>query len=792
MPDDAKIGTDLNKLTKKQLIQMVEEMRSAGAQGVDRDLDDIFSIHPHGLKMLFANSDTGMTIVQTGGKIRAANQAYCKMVGYSQEELLELSVLDITHEDDIAASEEAVSKLDDLTRFTKRYITKSGDIVWGSVLRTPITDEKGRVLYTISQIEDITERHQVLDEMERQRSLFQALFDGSQEPMVLADPERNILMCNPAFYRIFDYQEDDLIGQSVGLIYAEIDEFERQGRIRFNTESNPPDDPYVVTYKKRNGETFPGETVSGLIKDADGNHVGFLGVVRDISVRVAAQQALSASERKFRDFAQAAADRFWETDDQHRYTYNSPGNELFPNPSSVLKGKRRWEVAGFEAEETELARYLDAINNRRAFRTFRYRLTDENNDIWYRRASGIPLFDDKGDFVGYRGTTVDETNEVKARQQADRLQNRFLSAIESVNAGFVLWDENLRFIACNNFFRELMEDNVPDLAPGLTYEDYMRHRSHLVSVNNETISAETWFEARMQDMAMPESTHETPLKGGRWVRIRKRRLADGSIMALHTDITGDKRREADLIQARVEAEAANRAKSEFLGNVSHELRTPLSAILGFAQLMARRPDDITPEKAARYGNVIRDNSAHLMDLIRDLLDVSAIEAGRVSLQVAKTDLYTILEETLRLLSPRIEESDVSVLNNLSQILPPLKADPVKLKQILVNLISNSIKFTEPGKELLIEASEDGEGALQIRVADSGIGMTLPELEKAMEMFGRVTTPSIGEKEGTGLGLPLTKGLIEAHGGLFQIESQPGKGTTVTFTIPLYEAETVAQ
>jgi signal transduction histidine kinase len=241
--------------------------------------------------------------------------------------------------------------------------------------------------------------------------------------------------------------------------------------------------------------------------------------------------------------------------------------------------------------------------------------------------------------------------------------------------------------------------------------------------------------------------------------------------------------DAELVRAHAEAEAASRAKSEFLANMSHELRTPLNAIIGFAEVIQQETFGPTGERYREYAGDIHGSGRHLLQVINDILDLAKVEAGQMLLHEARLDAALVMQGCLRLIKPRAAKSNVRLQTAFDAHLPVLLADEARLRQIGLNLLSNAVKFTKAGGRVSISTGLDGDGGIVIAVADTGIGMTDEEIAIALEPFQQVTSSLSRTNEGTGLGLPLTKTLVELHGGSLHITSMPGRGTTVAVRFP---------
>ncbi|MGB5091921.1 MAG: ATP-binding protein [Parvibaculum sp.] len=400
------------------------------------------------------------------------------------------------------------------------------------------------------------------------------------------------------------------------------------------------------------------------------------------------------------------------------------------------------------------------------------------------------------------GITIDITEQKLAEARVSEANERLRDAIESIGEAFVLWDDQNRLITANSKFSELLGLEGEQLMAGTAQADVMA-RAGL---------ADRWPQSRAE-----AGVSEINLPNGRWLQISERPTKDMGHVNVGTDITAIKRQEAALTDNKValektvrdleasrrklqdqarqlvdlaekyaaektRAETANRSKSEFLANMSHELRTPLNAIIGFSEMMESGIfGPLGSPKYQEYTTDIRSSGQHLLELINDILDMSKIEAGRMTLEMQNIDLAPVVTESLRLVSGRADIASVRIHNSVTS-LPGIDADKRAIKQVLLNLLSNAIKFTPAGGDIFVDAENHKDG-LTISVRDTGIGIPASALPKIGRPFEQVESQHSKKHKGTGLGLALSRSLVEMHGGTLTIASTEGVGTTVSFTLP---------
>ena len=276
---------------------------------------------------------------------------------------------------------------------------------------------------------------------------------------------------------------------------------------------------------------------------------------------------------------------------------------------------------------------------------------------------------------------------------------------------------------------------------------------------------------------------ERQLKDGRWIRSEGTRTSDGGFVFFISDFTAIKNREEDSHRAQKAAEAASAAKSRFLTNMSHELRTPLNAVIGFSEIISGQL--FGPLGHARYGEYATDiarSGRHLLDVINSVLEISRSEAGKQNLNAETLDLRYLLRDCGRMIAEQCEAGRIAFALDDADAPVMVYGEKAKLRQVFLNLLSNALKFTDAGGavRVTIAARED---IVQISVADTGIGMTPDEIQIALTPFGQVDTRLERKHDGTGLGLPLARSLVELHGGSLKVESEKGAGTKVRVKLP---------
>jgi two-component system cell cycle sensor histidine kinase PleC len=386
---------------------------------------------------------------------------------------------------------------------------------------------------------------------------------------------------------------------------------------------------------------------------------------------------------------------------------------------------------------------------------------------------------------------------------------RLRDAVETISEAFVLWDRENRLVMCNSKYQQFHGLSDDMVRPGSSYDEVIAGASEPIVSKRVSVAGSDDDDSR---------TYEAQIEDGRWLHINERRTRDGGYVSVGTDITVLKQSQnrladseqqlrtsvAELKLSRREleqqkqqlvdlaekyaleknrAEAANRAKSEFLANISHELRTPLNAVIGFSEVMQQSLfGPLGHPKYQEYARDILASGNYLLEVINDILDMSKIEAGRMSLDVGSVDLADIVADCMKVVSQGAAERNIVLERHGPQRLP-LEADRRALKQVFLNLLSNAVKFTRDGGSVDVHLSRS-RGYVKTAIRDTGIGIAEADIAKLGRPFEQVENQFSKSHQGSGLGLAISGALVELHGGTLRIMSREGQGTTVICTLPM--------
>lgn len=623
-----------------------------------------------------------------------------------------------------------------------------------------------------------------------------ALLENASDIMAVASRDGLLTYVGGAFLRVLGHEPEAVMGTAM-LDYLHPDDrgdaFRRLARRIADPDAVLEPEVYRVRHAGGGWRHMMAFT-RNLLADPDVR--GIVINLRDITERVEAEQRLQASETVYRTLAQSAPVGIFQTDRE--------GGIVFANPRfAIVAGLAPDAVLGHgwrNAVHPDDRAWLDAEWARCMAEgqplLLNLRFLVPGGIVTSVLCQSSPLLDAGGRFLGCVGTITDMTEYVRTAEALRMAEARTNAIVEAAaDAILTIDDEGIVHSfnrAAEEMFgipaQEILWHRIERLIPSPNAErhagflrNYRAGQSTRVVGNRRAVTA-----VRGDGSEFPVELSVS------CVEVGGRRMFTGIIR----DITERRRIENELIRAKEAAESADNAKSAFLQVMSHELRTPLNAVIGFAQVIEMRLLGAAEvDRYTDYATSIRQSGEHLLGIIDDILDITKIESGTLVLTEGPVDLVELIAQGVNLVAVQAGKRGVLVAldvgGDVGGDVPPVRGDALRLRQVLVNLLSNGVKFSKPGQTVTIGARRNGhsggdghgEGGVELFVRDTGIGIAPEDIPRALTPFTQLDQSMTRSQEGTGLGLPISKRLVEAHGGVLCIDSVPGQGTTVTVILP---------
>ncbi len=663
--------------------------------------------------------------------------------------------------------------------FERNLPTANGDC-WFEVKASAMLDVSGKFTGSIVTCTETTERRRaarIIDESERRyRGLFQSMTSGfALHEMIFDEAGRScdyrFLEVNRAFEALTGLKAADIIGRTVLEVLPDTEPFwiktygdvaRGSQPVQFENYSQQLDRHFeVVAYSPRPGH--------------------FATICRDISERKRGEERLKESESRMRAVLDGSPLAIITISlDGRIQSWNAAASAMFGWAAADAVGRRLISLfPGMGMSFAAIRRSV--LKNNGPSGTVRKVQRRNGTDIWVS-ISAAPIVGEKGSAVALVAEIEDVTVRRRTEMALRESETMFRQIAETLGEAIWLRDST-GIVYISPGFERIWGRPRDDL-----YRDSQAFIASIVPEDRDRILQSLKSPTLVQQGRFDEEYRIVRPDGSiRWIWARTfpiRESGSALRVGIAEDITDRKTYEAQLIEAKSHAEAAKRSQSEFLANMSHELRTPLNSILGFSEIMAGQMlGPIGIERYLDYAKDIHSSGRLLLDIINDILDLSRVEVGTVKLNRQTCDATAILQAVGRILGLRAAERGLTFAVDQCRAAPPLDADPLRLKQILLNLGSNAIKFTRRGGRVSLQAFWNETDGHVFVVTDTGIGMTAAEIEVALRPFGQVAAAQRRGYQGTGLGLPIAESLVRLHGGTLRIESAPGEGTTVKISLP---------
>ncbi len=668
--------------------------------------------------------------------------------------------------------------------FRHRRVTPHGEF-WLSISGVPRFDPGGGFLGYRAAVSNITAQVQAEQRARDAIERLGAALDGLNESIAVTDAEDRIVVTNRYFRALNGnthlvdpgrhYAEHLRAGIAIGNYPEAVGRAEAWLAARLAA--------------RRRGGTVEVQRQDGMwlqVTDQRLPDGGTITFALDISGRKRAEQVLAEREARFRDFAEAAGEWFWETDAAFRYTWISDSIvDLGGDQASSLLGESRIDLAakrGVDIAAEPWRSHIETLGRHEPFRGFRYIREVDGKPLWIS-SSGLPVFGADGAFRGYRGVGIDITREVELERQAHEADQRLRAAIEGLGESISLTDADDRIILTNRAFRELNQ-YTGFLERQPRYEEHLRAALSGGRVPEAAGREEEWLRERMARHNAGGSAEVRRLND-RWMLVTEHRLPDGGTITFSMDISAQKQVEIALrdLNASLEQRVAERTAElktayqeleSFSYSVSHDLRAPLRAISGFAGILREEESSRLSESGLRHLGTIDASAQQMGKLVDALLDL--VRMSRHAISGARLDMAQIARDVAQQLLAEHPRARVEVGE-----MPPATGDATLVRQVYANLVGNALKYSsQQGAPRVDIGAERGPAGTVYFVRDNGVGFDMRYSGKLFKPFERLhTDPGF---EGTGIGLALASLIVHRHGGRIEADSAPGEGATFRFTL----------
>ncbi|MCA1941606.1 MAG: PAS-domain containing protein, partial [Caenispirillum bisanense] len=649
------------------------------------------------------------------------------------------------------------------------------------LLREYVTSEGGRV----SVRSDITEAKQAEQALQDSQQRFKDLAEAASDWFWETDGDLRFTFVSPRVRHVMGVEAAHFVGRTLLDLADEAPDAAGARKRLERLGDHLPFRDLDIAQALPDGRVKHLRISGRPVHDKQGVFRGFRGTATDVSAEVEARAAAQWAQHQLMDAINCISDGFalWGPDDR-LVLFNENYRILFgPAAAKVRPGMTFDDLLLLQLDSGSVPVATADREAWLAARRASHSRAASTMEMMQRDGRWLLISEHRTPDGYVAGVYTDATTLKRREQQVAEQGARLATILDNMPQGIAVFDAETRLVDHNRLFRRMLGLPLDLARPGTEYAAIIRQlttQGTFGACDVEACVAEKVEALRLLSRDRAEWT----MPDGTVLEVRRAAMPDGGALTTYIDVTSRKRNEIILREAKEAAERGNRAKAAFLANVSHELRTPLNAIIGFSEAISS--ELFGPIANATYKEYVKDifdSGTHLLNLINDILDMSKAEAGRIELDEETIDVAAAIELSLRMVRKRAEGAHVALLVDVPPRLPRLRGDERRIKQILLNLLSNAIKFTDIGGSVSVAACLRDDGRLAIRVADTGIGMTAEDLDKAMEPFGQVDSRLARRYEGTGLGLPLTKALVVQHGGDLEAESAPGVGTAITAIFP---------
>ncbi len=813
MESDVKINDEIRRIRisiKPQIIESMEPRIEIVATDITEEsrLKQQVAEAEMRYKLLFDNAAEGIALITADGKFLSVNKATGDVLGYTAGELIGHNMKEFLDKSKVNTARRIIQRILNGRGFKNLKFNirqKDGSMKFVSVSAAPYKSEQGKITGVVLIAMDHTSEHLAYKEKEQSQKEYQRILDSLQDIYYKCDAQDRILHLNPVAGEILndsDYEKYigkkfiDALCANKKSAQSALRNLQNRGRIK--------NSPLVI--KRSDGETIFCEENSHLLYDEDNNVIGREGIIRDITHRRKIENALAESEEQYRTLTKNLPVGVYRT------TIDKKGTSLYLNPAFLkifgyesLEDMQQIDVRDLYYKPDERQILLEELRTKGFIKNAEFRMKKKNGELIWVSDSCITTRDSKGNILYLDGILVDITEEKRLKEELLDSEKRYRLLAE--NSQDIIWtlDLDLKYTYISPSVA-LLTGHEPEKVIGMHIRD--------------RITPESWekvdklFREKLK-LAKSEKSTESTLsstfeievlrKDGEpvWVEVNAVLMKDdndkpNSILGVTRDITERKKAEKqiaeqlvlldekvkertkELAKANQELIRSNRVKSEFLANISHELRSPLTSIMGYTEIM--NSQELDKEEYREYLDIIASQSNQLHRLVNSLLEISKLEAGSINLYLVRTKINDIVHLVEKHSNIKLKSEKLTLVKELDENLDFIYLDGQKIYQVVRNLVDNAIKFSSKGREIKI-ATKHNSDYQQIVISDEGIGIEKEKLKSIFEPFYQADSSSTRSYEGAGLGLHLVKNFVELHNGKIEVESEVGKGTKFTISLP---------
>lgn len=742
------------------------------------------------LSLVASANENGVLFTDSKGRILYVNEGYLKLTGFDIQDVKGLTPIGVgkSHLTDDLAIREMREAFYAGKSFNIELIhtRKDGSWFWSRTKGQPTVDKKGIVVGYFAMIEDIT----LEKEKENQLNILSSIAAENTNGVVISDKEGKIEWANKSFEDMTGYSLQELKGTKPGkFLQGKDTNPETIAYLRNQIHAGEPFVCEILNYH-RSGRPYWLRIQGQALKDKEGNILKYFAIEEDITKEKETQQKLKEFESRFRLALEKIGDNVWEYDFVANKTVFSNTNNnflgfLFDDLND--NNKLWWESVHKDDLHLLIENDKRCRNGETDYHVLEYRIVLPDKSIRWVLDRGVVIEKARdGKPLKIIGTHADITDQKNTEEALRRKEEKYRNIIANINLGLLEVDNNENVQYANHRFCDMSGYELEEILGKKASTLFARPESREVIENKNELRKKNIADAYEVSVSNKQGEHRWWLISGAPNYNDKGELI-GSI-GIHLDITEQKKLELDLIEAKNTAEASTRAKEMFLANMSHEIRTPMNAIMGMGNQLSKTKLDSNQEF---YLQTIKTAADNLLIIINDILDLSKIEAGKLALEHIGFEPRKIVGEVMQVMVYKAQEKGIAFTNSFcdSNLSSVLIGDPYRLTQILLNLISNSIKFTEKGSvDIICEVLEDNQKfqKTKLTVTDTGIGM---DESFVKQIFDKFTQEYEGRKfGGTGLGMSITKDLIELMGGKIEVVSKKGYGTSISVVLELEKGD----